>query len=104
MVEELAPAGGEEVATWRAAVDVVEAPLNAVDVGDREELDRWIGIKVEWREAQVGAKARHGEATAVVGVGGSEDLHKRNDAVVLAVFIIIVISNLLGVVLERLLL
>ena len=92
------------MATWRAAVDVVEAPLNAVDVGDREELDRWIGIKVEWREAQVGAKARHGEATAVVGVGGSEDLHKRNDAVVLAVFIIIVISNLLGVVLERLLL
>jgi len=104
VVDELAPAGGEEVAARRAAVDVAEAPLDAVDVGDGEELDRRIGAEVERREARVGAEARHGEAAAVVGVGGSEDLRERNDAVVLAVLIVIVVPSLLGVVLERLLL
>ena len=104
MIDKLAPADGEEVEAWRAMVDVAEAPLDAVDVSDREELDRQIGAKVEWREARVGAEAWHREVVAIVGVGGSEDLRERNDAVVLAVLIVIVVPSLLGVVLERLLL
>ena len=58
----------------------------------------------ERREARVGVEARHGEAVAVVGFGGSEDLRERNDAIFLMALIVIVVSNLLGVVLERLLL
>ena len=76
MIDKLAPADGEEVVAWRAMVDVAEAPLDTVDVSDREELDRQIGAKVEWREARVGAEAWHKEVVAIVGVGGSEDLHE----------------------------
>ena len=87
----------EEVAARCAAVDVAEAPLNAVDVDDGDDLDRWIGMEVERREARVGTETRHGEAAAVVGVGGSEDLREWNNVVVLAVLIVIIVSNLLGV-------
>jgi len=101
VVDELAPAGGEEVAARRAAVNVAEAPLDAVDVGDGEELDGRIGTEVERRKTRVRTVARHGEAAAVVGVGGSQDLRERNDAV-LAVLLFFV-SSLRGVVWKRLL-
>ncbi|KAG5095214.1 hypothetical protein JHK84_050802 [Glycine max] len=104
VVDKLAPAGAEEVATRCAVIDVAEVPLDAADVGDREELDRRIGTEVQRREARVGAEVQHGEAVVVVGIGGSEDLRERNDTVVHAVLIVIVISNLLGVVLEMLML
>lgn len=46
MVDELAPAGGEEVPTWSATVDVAEPPRDAVDVGDGEKLDGRIGAEI----------------------------------------------------------
>uniref|UniRef100_K7MT78 Uncharacterized protein n=1 Tax=Glycine max TaxID=3847 RepID=K7MT78_SOYBN len=79
VVDKLAPAGAEEVATRCAVIDVAEVPLDAADVGDREELDRRIGTEVQRREARVGAEVQHGEAVVVVGIGGSEDLRERND-------------------------
>lgn len=101
MVDELAPAGGEEVAARRAAVDVAEPPRDAVDVGDVEKLDRRLGAEVERREDGVGAEARNGESAAVVGVGGSEDFGEGNDAVTFVlVVIVVVVSVVIDVVLS----
>ena len=91
MVDELAPAGGEEVPTRSATVDVAEPPRNAVDVGDGENLDGRIGAEIERREDGVGAEARHGEAAAVVGVGGREDFGERNDAVLVLALVVVVL-------------
>lgn len=104
MVDELAPASGEEVPTWSTAVDVPKPPRDAVDVSDGEELDRRIGAEIERREDRVGTEARHREATAVVGVGGREDFGERNDAVLALALLVVglaVAVVVLVVVVER---
>ena len=79
VVDELAPAGGEEVPAGGPAVDVAELPGDAVDVGDGENLHRRVVVEVERREDGVGAEPRHGEPAAVVGVRRGQNLREGED-------------------------
>jgi hypothetical protein len=67
-VDEPAPAGGKQVAAWRAAVDVAELPRVAPGVAHEKLLHGRVGVEVERGEDVVGAVARDGESAAVVGV------------------------------------
>lgn len=81
MVDELAPAGGEQVPPRSSPVNMAKIPNDAVEVGDGERLDRRLGLVVKRGEDGVGAEPRDGEATAIVGVRRSEDLRERNDLI-----------------------
>ena len=50
MVDELAPAGGEQVAPRSSAIDVTEFPDHAVNVGDGQGLHRRLSLVVQRRK------------------------------------------------------
>ena len=77
VADEVAPAGGEQLAARGAAVDVAERPLDAVHVPGGDERHGRVEAVVQLREDGERAEPRHGEAAAVVGVGRRQRLGER---------------------------
>lgn len=79
MVDELAPAGGEQVAHGSVAVDVTKVLNQALNVSDRQGLDQRLLQVVKRQKDQVSAKPRVRESATVIRIGRKDEMREREE-------------------------